>query len=177
MLPIAVSNLAKSKALKTIMTIIIIVILLLIAWKLYQKAKKSIDEAIQKKKNQQALNSLNNTNSQDVGGAIVSTAETYTNLQYQDMANKLFNAMDGMGTDEKKILTTLAQLKTKADWNKLKQAYGTRKISAWGFGYTGTLLECLKSELSDMGEPDFNEYDVNAKLNVNNILSRFGDQI
>lgn len=177
MLPINLANLSKSKALKTIITIIIIVILLLIVWKLYQKAKKSIDEAIEQKRNQKALEALNNTNSQDVGGQIVSTAQTFALAEYTQMANDLFIAMDGVGTDEETILKTLAKLKTKADWNKLKEAYGTRKITAWGFGFTGTLLPSLKSELSNAGELDFNEYDVNVLLHVNNILSRFGEKI
>jgi len=177
MLPLSLINVAKSKALKTVITVIIIVILLLIVWKLYQKAKKSIDEAIEQKRNQKALEKLNATNSNDPGGNIVSNAQTFTIPEYKQMADDLFKAMDGLGTDEETILKTISKLKTKADWNRLKQAYGTRKITAWGYGFNGTLLPSLKSELSNFGEPDFNEYDVNVVLHINNILSRFGEKI
>jgi len=91
-----------------------------------------------------------------------------TVLPYKAMADELFNAMNGYGTDEAKIYAILNRLQKKPDWSALVSAYGTRKISS-GTGnvfvsdFNGNLPDSFKSELSSS--------EIKA---VNQILSKIG---
>jgi hypothetical protein len=68
------------------------------------------------------------------------------------MANKLFTAMDGWGTDFFAIYGTLNRLKTYSDLLGLFDAYGIRAIPSgkWNLApdTKGTLPVCLSSELT-----------------------------
>lgn len=93
---------------------------------------------------------------------------TTPGIKFSDIADNIFDAMDGYGTDEPTIESELKKLRTKADWNALVSAYGTRTISS-GRGnifqpnFTGDLTQCLKNEL-----------DAEEETSVNNILSKLG---
>lgn len=87
------------------------------------------------------------------------------------MANSLFDAMNGYGTGEDTIEKELKKLKSKADWDALVRAFGTRTISSgtWNVfqsDFTGTLPECLNDEL-----------DSSELESVNQILSKIGVSI
>jgi hypothetical protein len=78
---------------------------------------------------------------------------TPSNLDYKKLAETLYEAMNGYGTTEEKIYLTLGLLKSKADWDALVSAYGTRTLSSgtWNVfnsDYTGNLSGSFKSELS-----------------------------
>jgi len=51
---------------------------------------------------------------------------TYTDATYQTMANAIFNAIDGRGTDEKAIYRVFQQIVNNADAAKLVLAFGRR---------------------------------------------------
>lgn len=75
---------------------------------------------------------------------------------YYSWADAIFNACNGIGTDEETIYRVLRYLETKSDWNKLVTVYGT---DADNFNLPGRLIyELTNSE----------------QTKVNNILSRIG---
>lgn len=92
------------------------------------------------------------------------------NQDFLPMANAIFDAMDGYGTNEETIETELKKLRSKSDWNALVNAFGTRTISSgkWNFqdDFTGNLTECLNDEL-----------DSSEIQSVNQILNKIGVSI
>lgn len=91
---------------------------------------------------------------------------SFSNATYQQMADTLYSAMKGSGTDYNAIERTLKRLKTKSDWNKLVVTFGVKKISHWYYEFEGNLVEWLNDELGE-GEQD----------NINEILSKIGAAI
>ena len=73
------------------------------------------------------------------------------NVDVKKLADELFDAMDGIGTDEDQIADALKQIKNKAQWEKLQDTYEDE--------HRGELLADLRSELSFA---DFEEYVRNA---------------
>lgn len=77
------------------------------------------------------------------------------------MADDIYDAMDGYGTDEDTILSTFEKIKTDADFDALVKAYGTRTLSS-GAGnifmsdYNGDLSGALHDELSSGWITDIN---------------------
>nr|WP_294860237.1 hypothetical protein [uncultured Fluviicola sp.] len=59
----------------------------------------------------------------------------YTDPQYKTMANDLYEAMDGPGTDDELLNSTFKKLKSDIDFVKLESAFGVREASDNLFGY------------------------------------------
>lgn len=75
---------------------------------------------------------------------------THNKSWYENQANAIFNAMDGIGTDFGAIEAVCIALRTQDDWNQLVRSYGTRTITNWVSGdVTGTLQVCLKADCSN----------------------------
>ena len=109
----------------------------------------------------------------------------------KDKAEALFKAMDGIGTNSKAIFTIFQGIKTEKEMKAIYLMFGVRTLNVlpwysfgpaypvamganlWG-GFTGTLTECLKNELSN-SEMNKNlgtesvRYGVQTKLNWLNI--------
>ncbi len=62
---------------------------------------------------------------------------TYSESEYNTMADAIFQAADGWGTDEDTIYRVLSYLRTPDDWNKLVVVYGK---DADGFYLPGRLV-------------------------------------
>lgn len=93
------------------------------------------------------------------------------NQDFLPMANAIFDAMDGYGTNEGTIETELKKLRSKSDWNALVNAFGTRTLSSGSWNvfqddFTGNLPECLNEEL-----------DSTEIQRVNQILNKIGVSI
>lgn len=59
---------------------------------------------------------------------------TKSDSEFNNLANKMFQAMDGIGTSEQSVKDVLNSLKTQDDWNKLIKVFGVRKgenLLAW----------------------------------------------
>ncbi len=67
---------------------------------------------------------------------------TLDNDDYQTLADVIFNAAHGWGTDEEAIYNALSKLNTKDDWKKLVYTYGTDPD---GFTLPGRLIYELDS--------------------------------
>jgi hypothetical protein len=91
------------------------------------------------------------------------TRQTLTQSQVLALANKLFQAMDGYGTDENSILSAFYSLRNNADFLALIAAFGTREISSGSWNpeanFNGTLTAALANEL-----------DIDYIIKLNNIL-------
>jgi hypothetical protein len=84
---------------------------------------------------------------------------SYSDSEYQTMADVIFRACHGWGTDEDTIYRILGYLKNKDDWNKLVSVYGKDKD---GFYLPGRLIY---------------ELDHSEQRKVNDILANIGVQI
>lgn len=88
---------------------------------------------------------------------------TFSISEYNSMANQLFNAMDGAGTNEDIIFSVFNKIQTKDDYNQLIKSFGVRSSTSWTSSFSGDLLAWLSDELSSS--------DVKK---LNNILSKIG---
>ena len=77
---------------------------------------------------------------------------TLSNSQAAVIANAIFAAMDGYGTDEQGIVNQMKKVKNNADFLKVQSKYGTREVSSGRFNpepnYKGNLTGAMGSELS-----------------------------
>lgn len=148
---LAAKALSNPKTVKTIVIIVIVIIVLFIAYtqyKKWQKTKKSKEFTSQADKE------------------IVAETQTFSESDYKAMADKLEQAMKGLGTDNDAVLQVLASLKTKSDWLSLVSAFGIRESGVWPGNFSGNLIEWLSDELGG-----------GARQRVNFVLQKFGVQV
>jgi len=92
-----------------------------------------------------------------------------TTFNANKIANEIFEAMDGYGTDNATIISALNKVKSDADFDALVSAFGIRTVNS-GTGnifvsdFTGDLSSCLRDELntSELAE-------INALLQKNGV--------
>lgn len=130
---------------KLITWAIIVLIVIIIIWIIYRKIQK----AVQSGKDKQLVSEADN--------AIISNALTYPQADYKSMADKLFVAMDGAGTDEDAIKEVIAKLRTKSDWYALVKAFGVRKSTSMFSSFSGNLIQWLADELSGSDRKEVND--------------------
>jgi ABC-type glycerol-3-phosphate transport system substrate-binding protein len=102
------------------------------------------------------------------GGNTGGFSPVNTNLDYRSLANQLFDAFDGYGTAENKVKEIFKLLKSNADYDSLKAAYGVREVSSgtWNIfqsNFEGDMPATVKHELDD-----------NELAEVNQILASNG---
>ena len=99
-------------------------------------------------------NKGNKDESSDVKRELDRIAKTATlsNSQAGVVANAIFAAMDGYGTDEQGIVNQMKKVKNNADFLKVQSKYGTREVSSGRFNpepnYKGNLTGAMGSECS-----------------------------
>ena len=102
--------------------------------------------------------------------AKIGEVTNYTPTQLNSFADKLFKAMDGVGTDEEQIAAVFNYMQNKADVLELIKAFGVRNYEDRTFSdYNYNLTEWLNEELS---EEDLQEY-VNGPLKQKRIDYKF----
>lgn len=67
------------------------------------------------------------------------TPQSYDDSEYLNIANALYNAMDGLGTDGQVVMDMMRRVMSNKDWLLLNKSFSVRD------GYT--LLAMVKSEL------------------------------
>lgn len=114
--------------------IVLFVIILFYAWNKISKLISGISSDISKNRD----------------NPVTSANLTHNGAWYKNAADTLFNAMDGMGTDEDTIYGVFYEIDNQDDWNELVRKYDTRKLSNGPLmgSITGTLQVHLKSELT-----------------------------
>ena len=137
-----------------------------IVYKLYKKSQdlqKNKDSKEEVKAVEQELSALNQN---------PSTKQTLSVSDAKSIANSIFTAMDGYGTDEVAILRQLVKLKNQADWLAVRAEWGVREISSGNFNpepnFKGTLEAALTSELGDTPE------DIVVKKKANEHFAKVG---
>lgn len=91
----------------------------------------------------------------------------YNDMQYKSWADRLYQLMNGYGTDEAGIYDVMKQMQNDADIAKLIEAYGVRKLSTGAYNLSPDSSANLISALSD-------ELDSNETFIVNGILAKRG---
>lgn len=104
-----------------------------------------------------------NGGSDNSGGGTGGTGGTVASgLDYRSLAKKIFDACDGYGTNEDRIVDVFKQLRNNADFDALTDAYGVREVSS-GTGnifqsnFKGDLSSTLRNELSSSWIDDIND--------------------
>jgi len=91
---------------------------------------------------------------------------SYSAAEYYAMAEKLFTAMNGPGTDKPSVLATYRQIKNDVDFLKLNEAFGTRGSSWFGLE-KGDLNKWLRDEGDNL------VVEVNQILAQNGVTKRY----
>lgn len=85
-------------------------------------------------------------------GGTIGTSPTMTTAKFKEIADKVFNALEGYGTDTTAINNQFALLKNNDDLMSLVAAYGIREISSGSYNplpdFTGNLPQAIADELS-----------------------------
>lgn len=120
--------------------ILIVIILLIVFW---SKIKSLFEQLI----NKTALNTELDEYTEETG-----ERPTLTNAQFNMLANKLYTAMKGVGTDEDTIFSVFGQMRNTADVLKLVAVFGTKDgetleqwirgdLSSWEINKLNRLLD------------------------------------
>ena len=89
------------------------------------------------------------------------TAQKITEYQAQQMANSIFYAVNGYGTDEEQIYSVFRRMSNNADFIAVSKAFGIRTISTGRFNpdpdYKATMTQALQHDLSTSEKKKVNE--------------------
>lgn len=90
----------------------------------------------------------------ELGKEINTSKLSYTSSQYQTMADSLYRAMDGAGTNWDTVVRVIKQVKNSDDWKQLVKVFGVKKSTSMWSSFSGNLVEWLEDELdgSEMTE-------------------------
>jgi len=133
---------------KLIRNIVIGSIVLTIVVILYFMIRSGIKKGNQDKRNNQIISNLENE--------IQPQRLSYSNSEYQSMADKIYRAVKGAGTDETAIMEVIQKMRTNSDFLKLQTVFGVRDDMS--------LNEWL---LDDLGDSDIDR--INQTLRERNI--------
>ena len=96
---------------------------------------------------------------------------TLTKSSMQSIANVIFSAVDGYGTDEDGIIRQMAKIKNNLDYLGVSRAWGIRTVSSGKWNpepnFKGKLPAALQNELSDYWIKK-----INSKLAANKVTYR-----
>jgi hypothetical protein len=126
------------------------------AYVLYRALSGFVSQQSGRQETQSASDELDRLNQNST------TRQKLTNYQAEQLANKLFTAMNGLGTEESAVNGVFYQLKNNADFLAVSKAFGIRTLNSGTYvvkNFKGTMTQCLNDEL-DSGE----------RFKVNNIL-------
>lgn len=119
------------KNIKGILVVAVVGVGALLAMKLFKKAKPSVSTGV------------------GTSGGFASTSS----LDFRSLANQLFDAFDGYGTSNDSVLDIFRMLRTDADFDALKAAYGVREISSgrgniFSSNFEGDLQSTVRDEMT-----------------------------
>ena len=103
-------------------------------------------------------------------GGTIGTATTMNEAKFKEIADKIFNAFEGYGTDTTTIKNQFALLKNNDDVMGLVAAYGIREISSGKYNplpdFTGNLPQAIADELSQSEISDLNSVLVKSGITI-----------
>lgn len=120
------------KNIKGILVVAVVGVGALLAMKLFKKAKPSVSTG---------------------GSGTVGGVANTSSLDFRSLSNQLFDAFDGYGTSNDSVLDIFRMLKTDADFDALKAAYGVREISSgrgniFSSNFEGDLQSTVRDEMT-----------------------------
>jgi len=88
---------------------------------------------------------------------------TLSPAEMKAIANSIFRAMDGYGTDEDSIISDVKKCKNNADWSGVNAAWGKRTISSGNWNpapnlSNATLSEAITDEMSQYWKDEMNKH-------------------
>ncbi len=107
---------------------------------------------------------LSDSYTRESDNEVVSSELSFSSLEYKGMAERLYGAMNGLGTGESIILSVLGSLQTKSDWLKIVAVFGVRESTLWTSSFSGNLIQWFGTELT--GDEMREVSDVLAKIGV-----------
>jgi hypothetical protein len=149
---------AALKFAKEYRTAIIIVIVAVILIVLVKKLKKTKEDQLLEAENKSYITAIQNK--------VDKNDLSYDGTEYRDMADQLFEAFNGPGTNDKLWREVFNRMKTDADVNQLIVAFGSRKPTTGGFSFgrkAETLAQWIAGDLS-----------ANQRKELNNMLHSKG---
>jgi hypothetical protein len=137
-----------------------------IGYKIFKALQKGQETKDSKEEVQAAEQELKNLNQNPASKQTLSTTDA------KSIANTIFEAMQGYGTNETVITQQLLRLKNQADWLAVNAEWGVREISS-GYlniepNFKGTLSAALTSELG------IDPVDMAAKAKINQHFIKVG---
>jgi hypothetical protein len=103
-------------------------------------------------------------------GGTIGTSPTMTTSKFKEIADKVFNALEGYGTDTTAINNQFALLKNNDDLMSLVAAYGIREISSGSYNplpdFTGNLPQAIADELSQSQISSLNSVLVKSGITI-----------
>jgi len=103
-------------------------------------------------------------------GGTIGTAPTMNEAKFKEIADKIFNAFEGYGTDTTTIKNQFALLKNNDDLMGLVAAYGIREVSSGSYNplpdFTGNLPQTIADELSQSQISDLNSVLVKSGITI-----------
>lgn len=107
-------------------------------------------------------------------GGTIGSAPTMSEAKFKEIADKIFIAMDGYGTNTDAIINQFSLLKNNDDVMSLIAAYGIKDISSGKYNpipdFNGNLPEALANELSQTQISELNSILVKSGITI-----RFND--
>lgn len=107
-------------------------------------------------------------------GGTIGSAPTMSEAKFKEIADKIFIAMDGYGTNTDTIINQFSLLKNNDDVMSLIAAYGIKDISSGKYNpipdFNGNLPEALANELSQTQISELNSILVKSGITI-----RFND--
>lgn len=126
-----------------VITVGVIGVLAVSGYLVYKGIKNAKAKKDSKREAQESTNELNNLIVQGI-------KPTLNSAQTTAIANSLFSAMDGYGTNYNIILKEFAKINNEVDLLSVAKAYGVRTVSSGNLNpepnFTGTLQNTLKEE-------------------------------
>jgi len=122
-----------------LLKIAVVVVVLIIAFRIALPFIKNILANLKRSPENQAID--------EIGNEIQTSKLSYPLSQYQTWSGRLFEAMDGAGTDTDSVLSIFDQMQNDNDVKQLIFTFGNRKSSIWFTGDAETLPQWLQNDL------------------------------
>ena len=145
-------------------TLIKIAVVALVVWLIIRFLKNSGAKLLNRIDNDEYVRAVDRRTGNENGG-------TYTDAEYTQMADRLYAAMNGPGTDENAVKAVLEMIKNDSDWARLVKAFGLRDSSYNPFDSPCGLEQWIVGDFSS-GSSAMNEY-VNQPLRNNGVNKQF----
>lgn len=77
---------------------------------------------------------------------------------FKNMADRLYVAMKGSGTNEDTVISVIKRLKNEDDWLALYAQFGIKKVDTWAYDFSGNLTKWLEDEMSTSGMKEVSDH-------------------